>query len=113
MRTKVFNLIQTLPGSARKHTSDYRAAKVTLTPEQQELLLKINDTVGDSDTRVYRYIKQKMVDGALVRETTTAMALERKGLVDLNRAQGTVRPTLEGYWLWDALKVEARLMGAI
>ena len=96
MRTKVYAL------SAVPDT-------VKLTPEQQVVLLKINDRVGESDTRTYRYVKEKKVDGWLVRETRPVMALARKGLVNINRANGTATPTLEGYWLHDALRIEARL----
>ena len=107
MRTKVFR--RELASEARLPSRLREPGTVTLTPDQQVLLLKINNTVGDSDTRVYRYIRQKMVEGWLVREGTTVSALARKGLVDWDRDAQTVRPTLEGYWLWDTLKIEERL----
>ena len=100
MRTKVFR---------REVIRLGEPGTVTLTPDQQVLLLKINETVGDSETRSYRYIRESVVGGCLVREGTTVGALARKGLVDWDRAQGTVRPTLEGYWLWDTLRIEERL----
>jgi len=88
------------------------ARKVTLTLEQQALLLRI---VQAAEPRVtWQSFPLLSSPDRRKREGATASALDRKGLVSWQRAAkgsrvtGTATLTLEGYWLGDALRCEDR-----
>jgi len=80
--------------------------RVNLSLEQQVLLLRII-------TRYHRPPRGEhypLVNDPQQhrRDGTTASALGRKGLVVWNRPAKTATPTMEGFWLGDALRIEAR-----
>jgi hypothetical protein len=72
-----------------------------LTPDQRRIML----VLCNADERGHAV---RLVCEGKVRETTTGMALVRKGLATRQR-NGRFEPTLEGAWLGDALRIEDRL----
>ena len=85
--------------------------RVTLTPEQQVLLLRVieQEEHWPGYSEIFAACPLVNDPARRRRDSTAAAALARKGLVNWNRATKTVTLTLEGYWLGDAMRIEARL----
>ena len=78
--------------------------KVTLTPEQARILLVACD--ADERGRIVRLVHT--TGPRPIRETTTAAALVRKGLLTIEADRIPV-PTVEGLWQGDTLRILDRL----
>jgi hypothetical protein len=77
-----------------------------LTPDQKRIMLVLCDAAESH--RSVRLVTQSNAGAQPIRETTTAAALERKGLARKVAGKFRYEATTEGFWLGDTLRIEDR-----
>ncbi len=81
--------------------------RIALTPDQKRIMLVLCNAAESN--RAARLVTQSNSYTNPIRETTTGDALVRKGLAFRMGRKGVFAPTMEGFWLGDALRAEDRM----